>query len=117
MFQRLRALLPLLLAALVAASAVTTAAARGQALAGGEVVICSGGQVVTLRLDANGNPAGPMHVCPDCVLTLFSGPLPGGPATHRAAGCRAVAFDPAAAFAATPAPSHAPNARAPPPSV
>lgn len=48
-------------------------AARGQAMAVGEMVICTGGAVVTITVDADGNPTGPAHWCPDCVLTLLAG--------------------------------------------
>jgi len=47
-------------------------AARGQAAAAGEIVICAGGAAVTLHVDAEGNPTGPPHWCPDCVLTLMA---------------------------------------------
>lgn len=48
-------------------------AARGHATAAGEIVICSGGAVVTITVDADGKPTGPAHWCPDCVLTLLAG--------------------------------------------
>jgi hypothetical protein len=47
-------------------------AARGQAAAAGEIVICSGQGPATIYLDAEGNPTGTPHWCPDCVLTLFA---------------------------------------------
>jgi hypothetical protein len=59
-----------ILATLLTAGAV--GAARGQAAAAGEIVICSGGAAVTVPVDADGNPTGPPHWCPDCVLMLFA---------------------------------------------
>ncbi len=84
-------------------------------MAAGEVVICSGGQVVTLRVDSEGNPVGPGHVCPDCVLSLLAAPLSGAPGAQSAADWRLQPFDPApVGLAALAAPPPA-NARAPPP--
>lgn len=60
-----------ILATILTAGAV--GAGRGQATVAGEIVICSGGAAVTISLDAEGNPTGPAHWCPDCVLTLLAG--------------------------------------------
>jgi hypothetical protein len=69
-----------LVAALAILSTLLTAgavgAARGQAMAAGEIVICAGGGAVTLAVDAEGNPTGPAHWCPDCVLLLLAGLAP-----------------------------------------
>lgn len=107
---------PLVAAFAVLALVVTAGmagAARGQAKAVGEIVICSGQGAVTLAIDADGNPAGPAHWCPDCVLTLLaavSDPVASlvAPAHFSAAG-RGQAF----ALRAACAPSHA-QARGPP---
>ncbi len=59
----------LVLALAVALTSVTMALARGQMRdAAGSVIICSGAGVVSIQLDADGNPVGPVHVCPDCAL-------------------------------------------------
>ena len=69
----IRALSPgaaLALVAVLALTSVTSAIARGQAPAVDQAVICTGTGVVTVALDAQGNPTGMAHPCPDCTLTL-----------------------------------------------
>lgn len=56
------------LALVIAATSLTMAVARGQVAVGDSIVICSGYGAVTITLDAQGNPVGPVHICPDCVL-------------------------------------------------
>lgn len=59
-------------------SSWTMAVARGHAAApGSQMVICTGYGLVTVTLDAEGNPTGPVLPCPDCVVTLAA--LPAGP--------------------------------------
>jgi hypothetical protein len=60
----------LMLAVVLALGSITMAVARGQAAPGETMVICSGYGVVTLTLDENGNPTGPVHPCPDCLAGL-----------------------------------------------
>ena len=57
----------LLLAVMLALSSVTIAVARGQVAVGGTIVICSGYGLVSVALDADGNPVGPLHPCPECL--------------------------------------------------
>jgi hypothetical protein len=66
-----------ILATLLTAGAV--GAARGQAMAVGEVELCADGMAVTVQIDASGHPTGVPHWCPDCVPTLVTG-LPAVPA-------------------------------------
>jgi hypothetical protein len=73
---RLHALTALALALILTLTSGTLAMARGQAMAAGEIVICSGGAVVTVAVDAEGKPTGPAHICPDCALTLFAAAAP-----------------------------------------
>jgi hypothetical protein len=65
--------LVMLCLALVAGS-VSMAVARGQAAAmsngGTTIVICSGYGVLSITLDDQGNPVGPVHPCPDCLAGL-----------------------------------------------
>ena len=68
----LRPLFGVLLALSVALTAGMVGAARGQAQVAGQMVICSGQGVVTITVDAEGNPTGPVHVCPDCVLSFLA---------------------------------------------
>lgn len=50
------------------ASSVTMAVARGQGHH--EMVICSGYGMVTITLDADGNPVDAVQPCPDCLINL-----------------------------------------------
>jgi hypothetical protein len=71
---RLRALtvLALWLGLALASAGVTVAAARGQVMAGGEIVLCTGDGPVTVRVDAgDGGPV--LHICPDMAPLLLSG--------------------------------------------
>lgn len=74
---RLATLLAFALAAVLALTSQTTAQMRGQPVAVGAVVLCIGGGAVTVPVDADGNPAGPAHPCPDCMAAQFTAPLPG----------------------------------------
>lgn len=62
----------ILLAALVAATSLSMAVVRGQTRIAGEIVICTGYGIATIAVDANGNPTGPAHLCPDMVLGLMA---------------------------------------------
>ncbi len=60
------------LALLIAVTSQQMAMARGMARdASGQVILCTGQGVVTVTLDAQGEPMGPVHICPDCALTLM----------------------------------------------
>lgn len=65
-----RPILALCLALVLSLTSVTMAVARGQATGGMSMVICSGYGVVTITVDEHGNPAGPVHPCPDCLSGL-----------------------------------------------
>ncbi len=64
-------LAPVGLTLLLAVTSLHMAVARGQATAVGEMVLCIGGGVVSVPVDAQGNPTGPAHICPDCALSMF----------------------------------------------
>jgi hypothetical protein len=68
----MRQITGLILAALLVLTSATLGSARGQAMAVGQIVICSGQGIVSVTVDAEGNPVGGVHVCPDCVLTLLA---------------------------------------------
>jgi len=69
---RLRPLVAILLAAMLAFGSGAMAVARGQAAAAGAVVLCTGEGIVSVPVDLSGNPVGPAHICPDCALSLFA---------------------------------------------
>jgi hypothetical protein len=84
MLSRPRPLLNLVLAALLALTSQSLATARGHAAVAGEIVLCSGEGLVTITVDAQGNPTGPAHYCPDCALSLFVAVESGAPAPAQA---------------------------------
>lgn len=65
-------MMPVVLALVVVLTAQQMAAARGQMRVAGVFVMCTGAGVVTVTLDENGDPTGPAHVCPDCVVGFFA---------------------------------------------
>ena len=77
----LRPLAALWLSLVLALTGGTMAAARGQAMAAGSIVICTGTGPVHVAVDRDGRPIGPVHICPDCALSLFDTAAAGpGPA-------------------------------------
>lgn len=49
------------------------ASARGQTMTGGRVaVLCAGGGIVQITLDAEGRPTGESHLCPDLAAALLA---------------------------------------------
>ena len=90
------------------------AVARGQTMAAGSIVICAGGGPVSIPVDADGNPTGPAHICPDCALSLLDAAAPADPdvaCDARLTTARYIEIHDAAPSASTPAA----RARAPPP--
>ena len=69
---RMRSVAVILLALAVMLSSVTMTLARHQARAVGEVVLCTGYGMITIEVDAGGNPVGPMLPCPECTM-VFAG--------------------------------------------
>ena len=59
------------------------AVARGMPGPSGQMVICTGQGPVMISVDADGNPAGAPHICPDGALALiqtgFDAPLEADP--------------------------------------
>lgn len=77
---RFTRLLAFSLALIVAVTSQHMALARGMTTdAAGQVILCTGQGVVTVTLDAEGNPTGPVHICPDCALSFLD--AAGAPAT------------------------------------
>ncbi|MBS0124610.1 hypothetical protein [Thetidibacter halocola] len=66
-----RGYLALFLALALTLTGHQAAFARGSLPAVGEAVICIGQTVVTVRVDANGQPVTATHLCPDIAATLF----------------------------------------------
>lgn len=106
----------LLLALLLGLTSQSLATARGQTRIGEAVVICSGDSFVTIELDAQGNPVGPAHLCPDMVLAFFAAmDLPPVTLPEREGRTERAALPPGPAAASQGAPLA--RARAPPVAV
>lgn len=113
----MRGAFALFLALVVALSSVTMAQARHMPRAAGAAVLCTDLGVVSVVVDARGNPVGPMLPCPDCIAAAQA--LTPAPALVPAPPLRLVALSPAlpvAQTAARPALRHG-HARAPPVAV
>ncbi len=110
----MRPLSGLVLALLMALTSVTMAVARGQDRMGTTVEICAGFGAVFISLDANGQPVGPSHICPDCLGGVTALDLPGNPASpQRPQSMRRATFAPVI-IAAPSLPQPQATARGPP---
>ncbi|SEQ12101.1 hypothetical protein [Thalassovita taeanensis] len=67
----MRPFLALTLALMLALTGQAMAVARGMPPAAGGMVLCTGTGPVSVLVDADGQPVGPPHICPDCALSLF----------------------------------------------
>jgi len=56
----------------LALTSVTLAVARGATQPVGQMVLCTGEGPRTVLVDADGQPATPPHVCPDCLVALYA---------------------------------------------
>ncbi|MBU2891171.1 DUF2946 family protein [Celeribacter halophilus] len=64
----------LVVALLLVVTSQSMAVARGTMRdATGAVVICTGTGPLTVLTDADGQPVGPAHICPDCALSVIAG--------------------------------------------
>ncbi|SMX49221.1 hypothetical protein MAA8898_04227 [Maliponia aquimaris] len=81
-----------MLAAVLAVTGLSVAQARGQAGPAGALVICQGLTVVTILVDAEGQPVEQAHVCPDAALALFVHVGDAAPLVSRAVAWDAIAW-------------------------
>lgn len=90
MKRRLRPLLGLMLALVLALTGQSAAVARGMPDAAGQIVLCTGAGPISVLVDENGQPVGPGHICPDCAVSLFvaGGALPELVTRHMDKGVR-----------------------------
>lgn len=56
----------------MALTSITLAVARGATEPVGEMVLCTGDDIRTVPVDAQGQPTGWPHVCPDCLLAVYA---------------------------------------------
>lgn len=69
-----RTIKAVLVALLLIVTSQSMAVARGTMRdASGAVVLCTGTGPVTVLTDADGQPIGPSHICPDCALSVLAG--------------------------------------------
>ncbi|MGI3210727.1 hypothetical protein ACROSR_06370 [Roseovarius tibetensis] len=77
----LRAITAFGLCLFLALTSVTLAVARGAPQPSGVIVLCAGDGPRRVPVDTQGTPMAPPHVCPECLLALFTtdpgDPLPG----------------------------------------
>lgn len=92
MLRRFSPFLSVLLALVIAVAAVHVGAIRGQAKAAGSIVLCTGTGPVSVAVDADGQPVGPVHVCPDCAMSLLAAADAPAVAVERVAMTRRVSF-------------------------
>jgi hypothetical protein len=71
-------MLLLILAFCAGTGAIAVARAQAAGPQGQDVVICSGYGVVSITVDADGNPIMPVHPCPDCIAGLAAVLVPFG---------------------------------------
>lgn len=74
MTRHLRPFAAILLAFVLVLTAQSMAVARGAPDVAGAITLCTGTGPVTLLTDRDGQPLGAAHICPDCSLTLGTGP-------------------------------------------
>ncbi|NIY77992.1 hypothetical protein HCZ23_00710 [Celeribacter sp. HF31] len=69
-----RTIKAVLVALLLIVTSQSMAVARGTMRdATGAVVLCTGTGPITVLTDADGQPIGPTHICPDCALSVIAG--------------------------------------------
>ena len=75
----LRAFISLTLALALVLTSQAMASVRGASEATGQAVLCIDGAMVTVHLDAEGQPTKAPHYCPECMLlALASASVPPG---------------------------------------
>ncbi|EDM72383.1 hypothetical protein RAZWK3B_09036 [Roseobacter sp. AzwK-3b] len=68
---QVRTYLAIALAFVLTLTAQSTALARSAPDPAGQMVLCTGTGPVTVLVDAQGQPTGAVHICPECALSLF----------------------------------------------
>ncbi|UYV36683.1 hypothetical protein N4R57_17045 [Rhodobacteraceae bacterium D3-12] len=66
-----RSYIALFLALMLAFTGQSMAVARGMPDATGQIVLCTGSGPLVISVDANGQPTGAAHICPDFAAALF----------------------------------------------
>lgn len=103
-----------LLSALIFVTSAQMAVARGHAMMAGQIVICTGYGLKVINVDADNQPIGPVHYCPDCALSFMDLVAPGMPDVRNPSRVTAVRFTAIHAQSHQPACHLAVPARGPP---
>lgn len=74
-----------LLALMLLVTAQSMALARGASVAVDEIILCTGNGPVMISVDANGDPTGESHICPEFTLSLILALDPERPGSFRPA--------------------------------
>ncbi|MCC5993061.1 MAG: hypothetical protein JJT99_11100 [Rhodobacteraceae bacterium] len=101
---RLRHISALMLACALALASVGFVQARHHAADAQTLVICSGYGLITITIDADGNPVEQTMPCPDCTLVLYAMLAEPAPVLARDIAARQIgATPPAAVWISAPA--------------
>jgi hypothetical protein len=76
MTRMIRTYTAIVLSVMLALTGQSMAQARTMPGPAGEIVLCTGQGPVSIQVDAEGNPTGPAHICPDCVAAMMLGLVP-----------------------------------------
>ena len=104
----------LLLALILSVGSLQMALARTAPVPVGEMVLCTGSGPVTVAIDAEGNPTGQVHYCPDCAAVSFAALDIGPTVLPRPASLARPLHGAAPTEANTPQASICPQSRGPP---
>ncbi|NVO28305.1 hypothetical protein HJ526_12790 [Donghicola sp. C2-DW-16] len=85
-------ILSLMMALLMAFTAVHMGYIRGMSPAVGQMELCTGTGPITVGVDSEGKPAS-LHYCPDCALTLLAAVAPWQPETFAPSGHQITPFE------------------------
>jgi hypothetical protein len=86
MYRVFRPCFALILTLMLVVTGQSMAVARGASGPVGQMVICTGIGPVVVTIDETGAPTGPLHICPDCALSLLVAVAVPDFAVHRAQG-------------------------------
>jgi len=76
MKRTLRTHLALSLSLLLVLTSQTMATARGSPTPVGQAILCTGSGPVAILVDAEGQPTGQTHICPDCAFSILDSVIP-----------------------------------------
>lgn len=93
MLRAMKMLLQMILILVMTLTSQAAALARGQTQIAGQIVLCTGQEVVMVSVDHQGQPIERMHYCPDMALSLLHAVAVDAGHPARLAIARDVAFE------------------------